>query len=100
MKRILNNKTIFNIIILFILIEKNSYTQNIIKLKDYFNDSDKTQGIVLDEEEMSIYNNGKIQNLNITNQDSELVSNGIKSDKNIENLDNNGVILGGIEVIE
>lgn len=100
MKRILNTKSIFNIIILFILIEKNSYTQNIIKSKDYFNDSDKTQGIVLDEEEMSIYNNGKIQNLNKTNQDSELVSNGIKSDKNIESLDNNGVILGSIEVIE
>ena len=100
MKRILNTKFIFYIIILFILMEKNSYTQGIIKSKDYFNDSDKTQGIVLDEEEMNVYNNGKIQNLNKTNQDSELVSNGIKSDKNIESLDNNGVILGSIEVIE
>ena len=100
MKRILNTKSIFNIIILFILIEKNGYTQDIINSKDYFNDSDKTQGILLGEEEMSIYNNGKIQNLNKVNQNSELISNGIESYKNIESLDNNGVILGSVEVIK
>ncbi|MGL5567742.1 MAG: autotransporter domain-containing protein [Cetobacterium sp.] len=101
MKRILNNKTIFNIIILFILIEKNAYMmQDIIKEKNYFNDSDKTQGILLDKEESTIYNNGKIQNLNKVNQNSELISNGIESHKNIESLDNNGVILGSAEVIE
>ena len=100
MKRILNTKSIFNIIILFILIEKNGYTQEIINLKNFFNDGDKTQGILLNEEEINVYNNGKIQNLNKINQNSELGSNGIESYKNIESLDNNGVILGSVEVIK
>lgn len=100
MKIILNSKTIFILVSLFTLIGKNGYTQDIINSKDYFNDSDKTQGILLGEEEMSIYNNGKIQNLNKVNQNSELISNGIESRKNIESLENNGVILGSIEVIE